>query len=340
MRRFECAVFFSAGFLFGRRLAIGMQAAILSQGLSVRVAGRVVLDGFSLSVPQGCIYGLLGASGCGKSTFMNACAGLVAASDGSLLVQGIAPSRGRLDVGYCTQYDSFYSDLTVEENVLFFGRIMGVPALALCGRAEVLLKQAGLSSCLKQTAGTLSGGQRKRLNVVLSLLATPSVLLVDEPTVGLDPLSRQDLWQLLRSVRASGTTVLLSTHYMFEAEMLCDRIAIIAQGRVAAEGSAKELRDRFVPNELVRLSTTPADPRVLQALAEQLKVAGLALSVVFESGGLLVSCPKPEKTIAAMYSFLKKTQELVTLLDVQEPSFNDVFFLATHNTADSAAGRS
>ncbi|MBI2444826.1 ABC transporter ATP-binding protein [Candidatus Micrarchaeota archaeon] len=312
-----------------------MPPAIQSQDLIVRVPGRAVLDGFSLSVPAGCIYGLLGASGCGKSTFMNACAGLSMFEAGVLSVAGRAPGRGRLDVGYCTQYDSFYEDLTVDENVSFFGRVLGVPSALLEPRRDLLLKTCGLTEQKGQSASLLSGGQKRRLNVVLALLGQPEVLLVDEPTVGLDPLTRKDLWQLLRAVRASGTTILLSTHYMFEAESLCDRIAIMAQGRVAAEGTLDELRDRFVPNELVRLSCLPADPVILQALAARLRASRLAISVVYEPNGLLVSCPDPRKTIAAMYAFLKETPESVTLLDVQEPSFNDVFFLATQMTPEA-----
>lgn len=316
-----------------------MPSAIQSQDLVVRVPGRAVLNGFTLSVPAGCIYGLLGSSGCGKSTFMNACAGLAERADGVLSVAGAVPARGRLDVGYCTQYDSFYEELTVDENVSFFGHALGISSTVLDARRDGLLKVCGLSSNRGQLAGLLSGGQKRRLNVVLALLGQPAVLLVDEPTVGLDPLTRKELWQLFKAVRQSGTTVLLSTHYMFEAESLCDRIAIMNEGRVSAEGTVDELRERFIPNELVRLSCQPADPPILQALAARLKASRLALSVVYEPNGMLVSCPEPRKTIAAMYAFLKTTPESVTLLDVQEPSFNDVFFLATQKLPDAGSGR-
>ena len=160
-----------------------MPSAIQSQDLVVRVPGRAVLNGFTLSVPAGCIYGLWVPAGAARASFMNACAGLAERADGVLSVAGAVPARGRLDVGYCTQYDSFYEELTVDENVSFFGHASGhFLDGAGCSTRRVIESLRFIFES-GQLAGLLSGGQKRRLNVVLACLGQPAVLLVDEPTV-------------------------------------------------------------------------------------------------------------------------------------------------------------
>ncbi|MDP2717500.1 MAG: ABC transporter ATP-binding protein [Candidatus Micrarchaeota archaeon] len=306
-----------------------MPSELEARDVTFSYKGKQVLDGFAVDVRAGELVGLLGPSGCGKSTFLNICAGLDAAQSGSIAISGAAPGRGRRDIGYCTQYDSFYGELTVMENLAYFGTLWGMSRNRIADRAGILLDAAGLLDQQDLAAEKLSGGQKRRLNLVLSLLCGPKMLLVDEPTVGLDPTTRKSIWDLLLALKATGTAILFTTHYMFEAEALCDRVAIMDEGKVAAFGSVQALRDKYVPNELIRLSTLPAAEKTMQTLGDFLKKSGLAASVVREPQGLLVSARDPRKAIAAMQAFLKKTSENIQFVDVQEPSFNDVFFLAT-----------
>lgn len=295
---------------------------------------QTVLRDFSLDVEENEILGLLGPSGCGKSTFLNLCTGLRALQSGSLSILGKDPCKGRLDVGFATQYDSFYDELTVHENVSYFGKLLGLSQADVAGQGAVIGKAVGLEGVEHHYAKQLSGGQKRRLNLWLALLPRPPILLVDEPTVGLDPTTRQGIWNLLKALQKSGTTIVLTTHYMFEAESLCDRVAILHDGRIQALGSVQHLREQFVPDEFIRVSTKPGDPTVLGVLRDRLKKQGLASSVVLDPKGLLISAKEPRKVIAAVYAFLKTTKESVEFLDVQEPSFNDVFFLVTQKTQE------
>ncbi|MBI4360697.1 ABC transporter ATP-binding protein [Candidatus Micrarchaeota archaeon] len=311
-----------------------MAPVISANQIGFSFRDQSVLRDFSLDVEQNEILGLLGPSGCGKSTFLNLCTGLRSMQSGELSILGKPPNRGRLDIGFATQYDSFYEELTVRENVDYFGKLMGLSGADIADQDEIIGKAVGLTGFENHYAKQLSGGQKRRLNLWLALLAQPPILLVDEPTVGLDPTTRQSIWDLIKALQRTKTTVVFTTHYMFEAESLCDRVAILHEGQVKALGSVQALRQQFVPDELIRVTTKPGDPLVLKTLATRLKQSQLVSSVVQDPKGLLISAKEPRKVIAAVYAFLKTTKESVEFLDVQEPSFNDVFFLVTQKTQE------
>ena len=310
---------------------------ISAEGVSCSLGGRKVLENFSLEVEEGEIVGLLGPSGCGKSTFMNLCIGFLQAGGGALSVLGRLPAKGRLDVGFATQYDSFYEELTVWENIDYFGKLSDLSGEQVRESASALLPAMDLAGFEKRLAGQLSGGQKRRLNLLLSLLSKPKLLLVDEPTVGLDPVTRKSIWELLFQLKSSGVTILLTTHYMFEAEALCDRIAIMDRGGVAAAGSVEELRARFVPDELVYLVTRPGNPRVLKELEQHLLRQNVAESMVSDAKGNIITTHTPAKAIAGISAFLRKTGESIVFMDVEKPSFERVFFLATRQSGEQLA---
>ncbi|WP_307807846.1 ABC transporter ATP-binding protein [Nocardioides xinjiangensis] len=202
--------------------------------------GREVLPGVSLDVPAG-VTGLLGPSGCGKTTLMRCLVGAQRVRSGTVEVLGEPAGSPllRTRVGYVTQAASVYDDLTVAENLAFFARVLGVGRDAV----DEAVAAVGLDDHRHQVVGRLSGGQRSRASLAVALLGTPDLLVLDEPTVGLDPVLRRDLWALFHRIADGGAAVLVSSHVMDEAER-CHRLLLMRGGRIIADGSPAEIRDR------------------------------------------------------------------------------------------------
>ena len=207
--------------------------------------GRTVLPGVSLAVPAG-VTGLLGPSGCGKSTLLRSVVGVQRVRSGGVEVLGLPAGDRRLRdrVGYVTQSASVYDDLTVAENLTFFARVLGV------GREEVdrSIVAVDLEDHRDHVVGRLSGGQRSRASLAVALLGDPDVLVLDEPTVGLDPVLRRDLWRLFHRLADRGKAVLVSSHVMDEADR-CDRLLLMREGRIIADGTPAEIRGGAVDIE-------------------------------------------------------------------------------------------
>jgi ABC-2 type transport system ATP-binding protein len=215
--------------------------AISVDGLRVRRGGRPVLRDLSFEVAPGTVTGLLGPSGCGKSTLMRAIVGVQKVEAGRVEAlgepAGSRPLRAR--VGYLTQAPSVYGDLTVRENLRFFGRVLGVGE----GRGEATIETVALGPYADQVVSSLSGGQQARVSLATALLGEPELLVLDEPTVGLDPVLRRDLWATFAGLAAAGTTLLVSSHVMEEAEH-CDELLLMRDGRLLAVESPDDLRRR------------------------------------------------------------------------------------------------
>ena len=224
-------------------------SAILATDVHKRFGPVVALDGLDVDVRSGEIYGLLGPNGSGKTTFIRCLAGLVRPETGAITVLGQEPLRavqaGR--VGYMTQAAALYGDLSVGENLSFFAKLEGLANAEQ--RMESVLRTVDLGDRRKSVVSTLSGGMRTRLSLAIALLHEPDLLLLDEPTVGVDPVLRQELWTHLRSLASGGTTILVSSHVMDEASR-CDRLGLIRAGRILAEGSASDLVARAGANDL------------------------------------------------------------------------------------------
>jgi lipooligosaccharide transport system ATP-binding protein len=216
-----------------------------------------VVDGLSLSIPRGSCFGILGPNGAGKTTTLRMCLGLVAPDGGriSLLGEPI-PARARearIRVGVVPQIDNIDPDFTVEENLIVYARYFGIRDREARARVPGLLEFANLESKAKARIQTLSGGMKRRLTLARALVNDPDMIFLDEPTTGLDPQARHLIWERLRALVSRGKTLLLTTHFMDEAERLCDQLAVIDHGRKITEGSPRELITREIEAEVVEV---------------------------------------------------------------------------------------
>ncbi|MFI5325701.1 MAG: ABC transporter ATP-binding protein, partial [Candidatus Rokuibacteriota bacterium] len=219
--------------------------AVVTRGLTRRFGRRIAVDHLDLQVRTGELYGFLGPNGAGKSTTLRMLCGLLAPNEGGGTVLGIdlvaAPERIKSVIGYMSQKFSLYDDLTVNENLTFYARVYMVPRATHAGRIAQMIQLADLTGREHQLAGTLSGGYRQRLALACALVHAPRLVFLDEPTAGVDPVSRRNFWGLIRRLADEGTTILVTTHYMDEAE-LCDTLGFIYQGKLIAQGSPASIK--------------------------------------------------------------------------------------------------
>ena len=295
----------------------GAEPAIRVSGLAKSFGGTRAVDGIDIDVPRGAIFGFLGPNGSGKTTTIRMLCGLLTPDSGSgtclgfdLLTQADAIKRR---VGYMTQRFSLYDDLSVVENLDFIARMYDVRPRA--ERVEDILRRFELADRRAQIAGTLSGGLKQRLALAGCVLHRPELLLLDEPTAGVDPNARREFWEMIHSLAAEGVTVLVSTHYMDEAER-CHRVAYLAAGRLLLEGTAQELVAR---SGLVAWSVTGDDiDRLLPALKSR---PGIDLVAAF--GQALHVAGTDRQALAAAIAPLRADPR--TRWEETEPTLEDVF---------------
>ncbi|ATP07658.1 ABC transporter ATP-binding protein [Aeromonas salmonicida] len=243
------------------------ELAIRAKGVSRRFGDFLAVNGLDLCVPRGQIHGFLGPNGCGKSTTLRMLTGLLTPSAGEVEVLGLSiPKQAealRRRIGYMTQKFSLYDELTTWENLEFMGRIHGMAGQSLTARLHALLETYELTSLTRQRAGAMSGGQKQRLALAAAVIHHPDLLLLDEPTSAVDPQNRRDFWEKLFDLSEGGTTILVTTHYMDEAER-CHALAIMEAGQVRAQGSPQALMDAM-STRVVEVQT-----RDLRLLKQQL----------------------------------------------------------------------
>jgi lipooligosaccharide transport system ATP-binding protein len=245
--------------------------AVSMRGVVKRFGALTAVNGLDLEVPPGACYGLLGPNGAGKSTAMRILTGQAVADAGEASVLGFQlPGESKLArarMGICPQESNLDVELGVRDVLEVFARLYRVPAADRSAAVERALAVAGLQSRALDRAVNLSGGMQRRLLIARALIHQPELVLLDEPTVGLDPQVRQELWSLIVSLREQGATVLMSTHYIEEAQRLADRVAIVSAGRVVAEGTPASLIREFAGREVVEVHGSVAEIRDLQARA-------------------------------------------------------------------------
>jgi len=230
---------------------------ILANGLVKAFGDFIAVDGIDVEVRQGESFGFLGPNGAGKSSTMRMIGCVSPPTAGTLTVLGMDPrTQGpqiRARLGVVPQRDSLDEELTVEENIWVYGRYFGLPRSVVKERARELLAFAQLTDRARSVVEPLSGGMKRRLTIARALVNTPQILLLDEPTTGLDPQARHALWDRLFRLKREGVTLVVTTHYMDEAEQLCDRLVVMDEGRIVAQGSPRELIDKYSTREVLEL---------------------------------------------------------------------------------------
>jgi oleandomycin transport system ATP-binding protein len=311
-----------------------MNHAVLAEGLAKRFGETTALDGVDLAARTGSVLGLLGPNGAGKTTAVRILTTLLTPDSGHARVCGHDVVREahqvRQLIGLTGQNASVDEMLTGAENLLLIGRLLGHPRAAAKSRARELLAQFDLTDAANRAAKTYSGGMRRRLDLAASLVSRPRVLFLDEPTTGLDPRSRLDMWQIVRDLVADGVTVLLTTQYLEEADQLADEIAVVDHGRVIATGTPAELKARTGAQPLV---VRPADPADLPVVVSV--VRGLAGSEPTVAGSTVTVSVTDPALLPAVVRGLDEAKVLIAELALRDASLDEVFLGLTGHRAET-----
>ncbi len=308
-----------------------MDPVLVCEGLRRTFGELVAVADVGFSIERGETYGLLGPNGAGKTTSISMIAGLLRPDAGRISVDGRAMTPTAIGtkalIGLVPQDVAIYPDLTARENLTFFGRLHGIDRAALGRRTDQVLEVIGLSDRADDRAQDFSGGMKRRLNIGIGLLHEPQLLILDEPTVGVDPQSRNAILGSVEELATAGMAVLYTTHYMEEAERLCDRIAIVDKGRIVAEGTRRELIANVGGRDLVRMEISGD---VSAAAAACRPVDGVESADV-EPDGTAVVCllTAAASRLPTLLTAVAATGATVTGVEVREPDLEDVFLHLT-----------
>jgi ABC-2 type transport system ATP-binding protein len=308
-------------------------AAITADGLVKHFGDVHALDGVSLEVPRGTVLGLLGPNGAGKTTVIRILTTVLRPDSGRATINGhdvvADPKAVRRSIGLAGQFAAIDENLTGRENLILVGRLNHLSKAAAGVRAVELLDQFQLTEAGNRPARTYSGGMRRRLDLGAALVTHPPVLLLDEPTTGLDPASRSDLWEVIGGLVADGTTVLLTTQYLEEADRLADRIIVIDNGVVAAEGTAAELKARLGQTTVVLSFADAHSARRARDLLVDFDASILTNDV----NALAIPLRGGPSTVRTVLNLLDSASIVAEHIDLHEPTLDEVFLSLTGTTA-------
>lgn len=293
-------------------------------------AKTLAVSDISFSVNEGEIYGLLGPNGAGKSTTMNIITGLTQKDEGSIVILGHDLDKElntcKYLMGIVPQDLAIYSDLSASQNVSFFGALYGLKGKELARRVDETLELVGLLDKKDHKVKTFSGGMKRRLNIACGLVSNPKILFLDEPTVGIDPQSRNHILESIKELNKKGMTIIYTTHYMEEAEALCDRVAIMDLGQIVAQGTVDELKTSVVEHWFIKLRR---DPLITE---EELRsIAGID-HVEEVDQDWVISCKHKGTQLRDILDLFIRKEITVENLRVEEPNLEDVFLSLTGKT--------
>jgi ABC-2 type transport system ATP-binding protein len=299
------------------------------RGLVKRFGARTAVDDVSFSIDRGQTYGLLGPNGAGKTTTISMICGLLRRDAGEVVVAGhpmeVDAIEAKAAIGLVPQELALYEDLTTRDNLRFFGRLQGLRGADLAGRIDEVLGVVGLADRADERIDTYSGGMKRRANIAVGLLHRPHLLVLDEPTVGVDPQSRNAILESVESLSSSGLSVLYTTHYMEEAERLCDRIGVIDDGRIVASGTRRELIDQLGQGDRIEVQGDGD----LATLALACRSVPGVLDVETRDHGITVVANHGAGVLADVVSAARRAGVQISGVDIVEPDLEDVFLRLT-----------
>ena len=318
---------------------VSTTSAVSAEGLVKRFGDFTAVAGIDLEVRRGEVFGVLGPNGAGKTTTLSMLATLLPIDGGRASILGVdvasAPHQIRQLVGVTGQYASVDENLTAAENLYLFGRLLGLAKPRARSTAADLLERFGLTEAADRQIKSFSGGMRRRLDLAASLIAQPPLIFLDEPTTGLDPRTRGQMWDTIRELVANGSTILLTTQYLDEADQLADRIAVIDRGVKVAEGTPEQLKTTVGDSTLQVRMTHREDTEPAAAIVE--RVLGEAPVLTPEAGGLNIALADANRAADVLIALRQASLSIATAT-VRQPSLDEVFLALTghHSEADDS----
>lgn len=312
------------------------EAVFKITGVSKSFGDQHVLDNISLDIFSGEIIGIIGESGAGKTTFLHTLIGFLQPDQGEILFRDsdeanedgstkyllVQKNQKRIKqlYGFASQNPSFYDELTVEENLKYFGVLHNLPKKVIDSNTSAMLSLVGLNRAKDRSAKKLSGGMSRRLDIACSLIHNPSILILDEPTADLDPLLRNQIWNLVKKINKKKTTVILSSHHLAELESICDRIIILKDNKILTIAKPEDLKKKYAVEKTLIVQTTPGNYFEIQ---QELKNKNIIST--FKNGFLEIKTDKAEKTVKEFMKINSKLGEELSYIEINAGSLDDVF---------------
>ncbi|MGD0535686.1 ABC transporter ATP-binding protein [Methanoregula sp.] len=310
----------------------------LSKVFTGKTKNVIAVNDVSFEVMRGEIFGLLGANGAGKSTLIRILTTLLSPTSGQAFVDNYDilkdPEKIREIIGVCAQNYTSDSELTAYDNLEFYGKLENVPDSILPDRIWELLKMAGLADRAYMPVGTFSGGMKRKLEIVRAFIHRPLILFLDEPTIGLDPEARREVWQQIMLLNKEHTTIILTTHYMDEAEKLCGRIAFIERGSLIALDTMENLRNLIPAGDLIEISVDHMDPLAEEAIRK----INLVNAVSVVEHNVKISATNGSRVIPAILAAFEQYAIPIISISIHSPSLEDIFIYLTGKGLDSGNG--
>jgi len=304
-----------------------MKAPIIEVRKLTKSFGKhTVLNEIDLSIPPDMIFGIIGESGSGKTTLLKSIIGFIPPEEGGILFEGRDVMRNMRNIrerfGFASQENCFYPKLTIVENLRFFGTLYGMQKPAVEQNIKKLLKLVELEDAGNVLGENLSSGMQRRLDIACSLIHNPKIIIMDEPTQDLDPVLRKEILSLIRKIKEEGTTVIMTSHLLHEAEAVCDEIAILHKGKVLEVGTPDQLKKMYSTNDEIHLETTPGR---YDLIVKQLREEKDIVKVQVRKHKLILFTPKAEKMLHKLLHVLERTKEDLVDVYVRKPTLSEVF---------------
>ncbi len=307
-----------------------MNIAIKTNNLTKQFSNKLAVDNINLEIYEGEIFGILGPNGAGKTTFLKMLATILPISSGEAYVFGKNINKEalqvRMQIGLTGQYASIDEELTAFENMIIFGQLNGLKTKEAKERATTLLKQFSLYDDRNKSVKSFSGGMRRRCDLAVSLIMKPRLIFLDEPTTGLDPRTRGEMWNVIRELKASGSTIVLTTQYLEEADQLADRIGIIDEGKLVKLGTSNSLKDELSQTCLEIMLQNHDDIEITKATIETITDANITISP--EQNSLSITITDTNTTIDVL-SALQTNNIKIDEFAIRKPSLDEVFLHVT-----------